>query len=463
MLSITAKIIVAFTVVVTLALALFAFTIYRSTAAAELTKLDARLESHADKIMTELEEDADEHGGPDSASLASLRTEGLAGARFRLIAPGGSVVITDSVLDRFGGSGWEDAFRGFSRKDIFPFAEGRLRCMWVRAEVNDRYPFVIEIAAPMTEADANLRRLAILFMMIIPASVAALAFAAFGITRTAFRPIRGMIETARGITANDLHHRIALPRANDEVHLLAETLNSMIDRIEASFTAQRQFVADASHEIRTPLTVVCTELEFIAERLNDPALKESVQTSLAEVDRLAKLADDLLILARLDAPQLRLERGPMRVDELLLECIQRERSVAKKKNIEMLVEIRDQVEVTADREKLKSVFLNLLDNAIKYSPPAAIVTSRVWVERDGRSRLCASVSDTGPGIPSAELKNIFRRFYRVDRSRGETPGSGLGLAIVEKIVELHGGTVTALSDEGEGSTFTITFPLDSPA
>jgi signal transduction histidine kinase len=235
----------------------------------------------------------------------------------------------------------------------------------------------------------------------------------------------------------------------------------MIDRIEASVTAQRQFIADASHEIRTPLTVVFTELEYIAQRLTDPALRESVQESIAEVDRLAKLAGDLLILARLDATQPSIDKRPLRLDELLLECIQRERAVAGKKSIEMLVDIPEPIEISADREKLKSVFLNLLDNAIKYSPPGAIVTSRLWVERDGHPSAFASVTDTGPGIPAAEWGNIFRRFYRIDRAREETQGSGLGLAIVGRIMEIHGGTVTVQSTVGAGSTFTLRLPMNS--
>jgi hypothetical protein len=145
--------------------------------------------------MTELEEISDEREDLDARAFAAIRTEGLEGVRFRLISPGGTAVVPDSVLNDLGGAGWKNAFRGANVKEIVTVGDQRVRCLWVRAEVNDAYPFVVEVAMPMTDADANLRRLLILFLIIIPASVAVLALAAFGITRTAFRPIRGMIES----------------------------------------------------------------------------------------------------------------------------------------------------------------------------------------------------------------------------------------------------------------------------
>ncbi len=457
----TSKIILLSTLVSGIMFSLFAYIIYRSAESSELATLDARLESHADKLMTELEEDADAKSFPDKAELSALRTEGLVGVRYRVLGKSGEPVVADSLLAEIASPDLQQVFEGISIREARRFPQGNMRCLWIRAEVKNRYPYVVEVAAPMTDLEATLARLRLLFLFIIPVALVATSLAALGITRAAFRPLRGMVETAREITAENLHRRLTLPDARDEVRLLGETLNNMIDRLGTSFESQRQFIADASHELRTPLTVVCTELEFVSERLSDPALTESIQVSLAEIDRLAKLADGLLLLAKLDASQLKLDLTPVRLDELLLECIQRVRTLAERKKIEMRVEVQEPVELKGDREKLKSIFLNLLDNAVKYSPEEGVISARLGVvpANDEPGEVIITISDNGPGIPRSEFVNIFLRFYRIDPSRNDTPGSGLGLAIVEQLVKLHGGSVDVESEPEKGAAFTVKLPL----
>lgn len=457
--TIKTKIILATTAVFGVMLTLFAVVIYESTKEAELTKLDARLESHAEKIAMELEEDSDEPAFPDLARLTALHTEGLPETRLQLIDRKGEIVIGDSILRSSSPPRRGDAFKGAPQKDIFVVGEIHYRCMWTPAEINDQFPCVIQLATPMSELEARLHHLRFLFLVTIPLALLFAASAAYVITRIAFRPILGMAQTARQITASHLHHRVRLPKANDEVRSLGETFNEMIDRLDAAFKSQQQFIADASHEIRTPLTVLCTELEYAEQRAGEPAVRKSIETSLAEIDRLAKLADGLLLLARLDGSQLSLNIQTVRLDELLLECVQRVRAVADTERIAISPHIQEAVELPADKEKLRSVVLNLLDNAVKYSPPGTTVFVSLFFKDSQRDALVLSVADQGPGIAADEVSNIFKRFYRIDPARSGTRGSGLGLAIVERLVDLHGGSVSVQSEVGKGSTFLVELPV----
>jgi signal transduction histidine kinase len=459
MLTITTKIIFAYTVVFGLMISLFALMIYQDIKTAEITKLDALLESHADKLSTELEEDSDEPVFPDAASLHALRTEGLSEVRFGLLDRTGKQVISDSGFSGNVAMNGNNALPGVPQKIMLQIAGREYRCLVSPVEIKNQVPFVLQVAAPMSGVEASLLRLRFLFFTSIPVALLLTALTAYVITRIAFRPMMGMAETARLITAKNLHHRLSLPTARDEVRLLGETFNDMIDRIDIAFNSQKQFIADASHEIRTPLTVIYTELEYAEKRAEDQALKESIQISLSEIDRLARLADDLLLLAKLDASQLNLDLQPVRLDELLLECIQRLRNVAVKKQIDIRVDVQDAIEFLGDKDKLKSIFLNLLDNAVKYSNEHGVVTASLYFNNAQRENVVICIADQGFGIPVAEIPNIFKRFYRVDQSRNDTPGSGLGLAIVERLIELHGGNISVESREGKGSMFYVTLPM----
>jgi signal transduction histidine kinase len=310
----------------------------------------------------------------------------------------------------------------------------------------------------MTEVEANLHYLRLLFMIIIPLALLITAVAASLITRLAFRPMSGMVETARQISASNLHTRLVLPDAHDEVRALGDALNKMIERIDSAFKSQKQFIADASHEIRTPLSVISTELEFAERKVIDPTIQESIQASLAEIDRLARMAEGMLLLARLDFSQDVLRMKPTRLDELLVECVQLMRALAAKNHIEINLSVEEAVEMTADTEKLKSAILNLLDNSIKYSKPNSSVDARLKLNHSLPKRVLVILEDRGSGIAASDIPKIFKRFYRGENARAEISGSGLGLAIAEKIIALHGGSISVQSEEGNGSVFTIELP-----
>ena len=446
------------TIVFGLLLGGFAILIYGGLRDAEIAKLDARLEVHAGKIQTEFEEEADEEAIPVPENFLALRTDGLPEVRMRIIDREGAVFFQDSLLATSSTQPLLDGLTGAWKKSFLQLGNRDFRCLWAPVEFEGKTHYAQQLAAPMTEVEANLRYLRLLFMITIPLALLVTAFAASLITRIAFRPMSGMVETARQISANSLHTRLVLPDARDEVRALGDALNKMIERIDSAFKSQKQFIADASHEIRTPLSVISTELEFLERQISDPAIHESIQTSLAEIDRLARMAEGMLLLARLDSSQNILRLKPTRLDELLVECVQLMRPLASKKHIEINLSVEEAVEITADTEKIKSVILNLLDNAIRYSKPNCFVDAKLIFNHSQQKKVCIVVEDRGSGIAVSDIPNIFKRFYRGDTARAETPGSGLGLAIAEQIITLHNGSISVRSEEGKGSVFTVELP-----
>ncbi|HEY3296676.1 MAG TPA: HAMP domain-containing sensor histidine kinase [bacterium] len=459
-LTIKAKLVIAYTLVFGLLISIFAFAVYRSTRDARLAKLDALLQAHAGKLLTEIEEDVNDQEDPKGAWLRSLTTEGLAGARLQLLLPSGQLVMADSLLQQSPDDAGPRAFHGAVQRATLLVGGRYYRALWQPVEIDEKVPYVLELAAPMHDLLEELEHLRLLFEIAIPVVLLLTGLAAYGITHAAFRPITEMTEAARRISAQNLDARLDLPRAQDEVRRLGETLNDLIERLESAFHSQRQFVADASHEIRSPLAVIRTELELALRETESPSIRESIRISLGEIDRLTRMSSQLLMLARLDANPSDLRTEPVRLDELLVECVQRTIFLAEPKGTKIEVYVEDAIEIRADGEKLKSVFLNLLDNAVKYSTDHGMVKVSLRLAGIPSGTVEVSVDDNGPGIAHADQPRIFQRFYRCEAHRGQGGGCGLGLAIAAQIVQMHRGTLTVKSEEGRGATFTVTLPVD---
>ena len=240
-----------------------------------------------------------------------------------------------------------------------------------------------------------------------------------------------------------------------EIRLLGETLNEMMERINKAFESQRQFTANASHEIKTPLTVIQSELEIAERKSDNEEVNKGIRAVLSEIESLTALTNSLLTLARLDSMQLKLNKEIIRIDELLVESVQFMKQPAAAKKINLNLSISESCEINADKEKMKSVFINLLDNAIKYSPAGSTV--KIGLHKKG-NYVTAFVSDEGPGMPQNTINQIFNRFYRSDETRGKISGSGLGLSIVHEFVEMHGGRIEVFSEPGKGARFEVILP-----
>ncbi|HLV11590.1 MAG TPA: ATP-binding protein [Trueperaceae bacterium] len=289
-----------------------------------------------------------------------------------------------------------------------------------------------------------------------------LAFAAFGLgvwvlSQRVLGPLRRVTDAAAKVSGSDLSLRVPVPDSRDEIHDLGQAINNMLDRLQESFETQRRFTADASHELRTPVTAIAGHASYLLRRTNPtPAQQESLTVIHREAERMGKLVNDLLELARADAG-FTVNKAPMNLVEVA-EAVREEVSRVSP-GAEVSVSARRALaEVMGDAERLKQVVLNLVMNAINAG--ASRVT--VSVAQEGR-QVRLEVLDDGAGIPPEALPHIFERFYRVDGARSTRGnGSGLGLAIVRWIVQQHDGTVSVESRLGEGTVFTILLPALDP-
>jgi heavy metal sensor kinase len=319
---------------------------------------------------------------------------------------------------------------------------------------------VLVVARSLVDVDESVRRLRLLLALAVPVAVAVAGAGGWMLARKALLPVARMTSKARVISADRLQERLAAPRSRDELGRLAATLNDMLDRIERGVQEQQRLVADASHELRTPLAVMRSEIDVW---LRAPALpvqaREALESVGEEVERMSRILDNLLTLARIDEGRLDLLCAPERLDELVTEVLGKLRPIAQAKGIALEV-VRDDAgdaEVLADGPRFELVITNLVDNAIKYTGPGGTVRVLLW--RD-RREAGVTVSDTGPGIREEALPHLFDRFYRADAARSRSAGgSGLGLAICKEIVTAHGGRLWATSKLGAGSSFSLTMPL----
>jgi len=280
------------------------------------------------------------------------------------------------------------------------------------------------------------------------------------LARRALKPVDRMAETARRISAEHLTGRLEETGADDELDKLARTLNEMLGRLDAAFKEMRQFTADASHELQTPLTILKGEMEVGLRSLRSPEEYQRIlKSALEETDRIAHLVEGLLLLARADAGVLRMDRRPVNLAQLIEEVSGQARILAEARSVNLRLGPVESVSAQGDHAHLRRLLLNLVDNAIKYTPPSGHVTISLQSEGGWAS---IRVEDTGIGIPPEDQARIFQRFYRSAgaRLRGEG-GAGLGLCIARSIAEAHGGRIELESTPGRGSTFTVFLPTQS--
>lgn len=322
---------------------------------------------------------------------------------------------------------------------------------WVRGTV--------PLSSTYAERDKILWQCALLFPFIILLA----AGGGYWITQKAFLPVTRITEAAAHISkGSDLSKRIELEGADDEIDTLAQTFDGMFVRLEEAFEAERQFTDDASHELRTPTSVIIAQAECGLQQPDAASKQQALEGVLQQAKKMSKLVNQLLQLARADWHKEALHLERFDLSELTEIVAAETKALAAAREITLTTTIEPGIMVIADQTLLMRVWLNLLDNAVKYGRRQGQV--RLTLSKSGNSAV-GTVTDDGIGISAAELPKIWKRFYRVDaaRSRSEVNGSGLGLAMVKWMVESHGGTVTAASVPGEGSVFTFTIPLICPA
>jgi heavy metal sensor kinase len=278
----------------------------------------------------------------------------------------------------------------------------------------------------------------------------------WGVAGRVLRPIENISATAVKIAAGDLSQRINVAETESELGKLAAVLNSTFTRLEAAFAQQQQFTADAAHELRTPVSVMLTQTQTALTRERTAAeYRETIEACQRSAQRMRRLIESLLELARLDAGQEPLKRMPFDLSQMVREGIESIRPLADERGVKILSELGS-LEITGDSGRLAQVIANLLTNAIQYNPSGGEVRLKLE-SQPGLAVL--TVADTGQGISNEDLPHVFERFYRGDKSRTASNGNaGLGLAISKAIVEAHGGTIEVASQTGTGTTFTVRLP-----
>jgi len=318
--------------------------------------------------------------------------------------------------------------------------------------------YLVEVGASLEPIEAVLHRLVILLILMLGAMVVVATGGGYFLVRKALTPVDRIASSAEHITLHNLKERLPIAKTGDELERLSISLNHMIARLDDALQHNQRFVADASHELRTPLTIMRGELEAMVEgNYLASDVQPTAASILEEVERLARIVEGLFAISRLDSGEAHKELAQFDLAKLATSTAEQMCLLAEDKGITISSNAPNEVVVEGDRARLKQVIVNLLDNAIKYTPTGGKIRLSV-IACDGRASL--EVEDTGIGIPAAARPHIFERFFRVDKARSrELGGAGLGLSIVKSICVAHGGQVDFQSTEGVGSRFKVELPL----
>src|SRR6266852_100189 len=454
-----------------LALSLITYFIFwRST----LQRTDSDLSELSEAFLTTVQAEMADNHGPEAAKLATQ--EAIVEHRFRdhvfaVLDPKGEVLTSSQdlpnetappgllasasfrkLLEDSAGSdrlfrnvkGGRSGYRGLVRK--FPLK-------------GQNYTLVIlKSLHPQAEMLEEVRQT---FAWVIPIAIILASVGGYFLARKSLAPVVAMSSQAGRIGAENLHERLPIQNANDELGRLAASFNELLERVDQSFERQRRFMSDASHELRTPAAILRGESEVALSRMERPAeeYRESLSVLHAEAQRLTQIVEDLFTLTRADAGQYPLSPKEFYLDELVADCTHAARSLASAKQITLTCDVPEELPIRGDEALLRRMILNLLDNAIKYTPAGGRVT--VTCERSGNEYVL-NVTDSGPGIPEDLHHRVFERFFRADkartRSENDGGGAGLGLSIARWIAEAHQGRLVVSRSDSSGSTFSAFLP-----
>ncbi len=320
--------------------------------------------------------------------------------------------------------------------------------------------YTLVVLQSLRRQEEFLETLTTTFALVIPLAIVLASAGGYFLARRSLSPVVAMSTQAGRIGAENLHDRLQVRNPKDELGHLAQSFNDLLDRLDESFERQRRFVADASHELRTPVAILCGEADVALSQPDRPSeeYRESLDILRAEARRLKHIVEDLFTLARADAGQHPLTLSDFYLDELVEECARNMRTLASAKQVALNSDAPKEMPIHADETLLRRMIMNLLDNAIKYTPAGGTV-SIICNERDSQYNLI--VLDTGEGIPSELQPRIFERFFRADKVRSHADrdgGAGLGLSISLWIAEAHGGRIELTRSNQDGSTFTVLLP-----
>jgi signal transduction histidine kinase len=320
-----------------------------------------------------------------------------------------------------------------------------------------RAAYVVQVAGPLRLVTVALNNLIFALFVLIPITVALAGMPGIMLARMTLKPVDRIVNTLRQITAENLKLRIHIPDTKDEIKRLADVLNDMIERLDRSFSLQQRFVQNIAHELKAPMEILKGELETVLKKEgSEEECRAVLSKALEELADFSRIIENLLVLTRFDTDEPVLEITRVKLDSLAEGVLNDMNVLASQKEISTSLIAPHPITIDGDRNQVKRLLVNLLDNAIKYTNRKGKVSLAIW--KEGASARIA-VTDTGVGIPDDEKDYIFDRFYQAHKSRNAKNGFGLGLSTAKTIVEAHKGTIAVESEPGKGSTFVISLPL----
>lgn len=398
----------------------------------------------------------DYHNHPESKEVIERYLE--------VLSPDGAVLFRN---DRLGKRPLGDlpikgeGVGGYSERSLRLSDGTRVRAV-SRFHYLDSHPLLIRLAHSEEPLYARLRELLLASLVVLPVMLGIAWLAGYGLARRALMPIQQMARQAQEITPEKLHARLPNDDTDDELGQLARVFNATLGRLEEAFEQLRRFTSDASHELRTPLAMIRSVGEVGLQKDGTRAdYRDIVGSMLEEVNRLTSLVENLLTISRADSGHIQLQRTVVPVMALAREAVGLFEILIEEKSQLAVLEGDEWLQIEADRLVLRQALVNIVHNAVKYSPTGEVISVRIG--NGSGNQVSIEIQDNGPGIPAEDQPKVFDRFYRVDKARWrESGGAGLGLSIAKWAVEAHGGTIVLSSEPNKGCTFRISLPGKLP-
>jgi heavy metal sensor kinase len=385
---------------------------------------------------------------PKGKFIQIMDTSGRIGAKMSDIE-GEALPTSFNALER--------AMRGEIVYETIERTKPRLRMVTIPIMDNKKVTSVVQVGTSLEDFDETIRKLLLIIIISIPTSIIVTIVVGYFMAKKALKPVDQIRRAAVKISSSNLDEKIDIGGRRDELGRLAETFNAMIGRLKDAFQRINQFSIDVSHELKTPLTILKgeTEVALRKEREKDDYQK-LLLSNLEEIDRMSCIIDDLLLLSKADTKEIKLNIEEVALRDLIMDVCMNMKVVADKKDVELQISELEDVRLKGDELKLRRMLLNIVENGIKYSHIGGKVSVSSYVN-DGYAKI--DVKDDGIGISEEDIKYVFDRFYRADRSRKRESGSGLGLSISRWIAEAHKGSLEVKSQPAQGSMFTIKLPI----
>ncbi len=452
-----------YTAIFSLILLIFSFAVYTGLTRNLLNSVDNHLQREVGEILGNLEFKEGEHDDEDEyEQYTELGYTPEEGVFWRILDNQGQPIIDIGYFD---GASFDSSQLNINTATL-EYAtlanDTPIRLYTAPFVIEDQGQGVVQVAESYHHIQEVQGQLLFLLGIGIPLTLLASSAGGWFLASSALDPIDRITRAARNISAHDLHKRLNLQLPNDEVGRLAETFDQMLERLEDSFEQQRRFVADASHEMRTPLTILKGDVEVaLNRRRSADSYRNTLEMVNLTTDQMIAMVQELLLLARADNNQSLLNVQQLNLAELLMEQTAALMPKALKREIELNLDAPDVLLIEADQVKLNRLFMNLIDNAIKYSNSGDTVAVSAAISGE---QVRVAVADSGHGIAPKHLPHLFDRFYRVDKARsrlatnGHSSGTGLGLSIAQWVTQLHHGRVEVESRLGQGTTFTVWLP-----